>query len=203
MAKRLSDIAELTSGSPQFRITESAAPNTPVYKFYEQSDIADDLTGIDSRHDTGSSARNARKQVHTNDSVKTLSEGDIIFSLISGEAAIIRRNHAGLLYTQNYVKITLHASKREEAIAARYLVYLINNDANLNRQLHRGLQGSQVLKYTVKQLSELKLQQQPPFETQQLLGNVYFDQLRLAALRHRVADNSSILILNMMKEALQ
>ncbi|MCH3973816.1 MAG: hypothetical protein LKF49_06350 [Bifidobacterium tibiigranuli] len=203
MAKRLSDIAELTSGSPQFRITESAASDAPAYSFYEQSDIADDLTGIDSRHDAGSSARNARKQVHTNDSVKTLSEGDIIFSLISGEAAIIRRNHAGLLYTQNYVKITLHASKREEAIAARYLVYLINNDANLNRQLHRGLQGSQVLKYTVKQLSELKLQQQPPFETQQLLGNVYFDQLRLAALRHRVADNSSILILNMMKEALQ
>lgn len=203
MMKRLSDIAELTSGSPQFRITETSAPDAPVYCFYEQSDIADDLTGIDSRHDSESSASNIRKQVRTNDSVKTLSENDIVFSLISGKAAIVRHCHAGFLYTQNYMKISLVNTNRKNAIAARYLVYLLNEDANINKQLHWGLQGSQVLKYTVKQLNELKLPHLPSFETQQLIGNLYFDQLRLAALRHRVADNSSVLTLTMMKEALQ
>lgn len=203
MMERLSDVAELTSGSPQFRISESTDPDAPAYCFYEQSDLADDLTGIDLQDFAGTAANHIRKQIRTNDSVKTLSKGDVIFSLISGEAAEVRSDHAGLLYTQNYVNILLHGSKGKEAIASRYLIYLLNHDVTINKQLRQGLQGSQVLKYTVKQLNDLTLPPMPSLDKQHLIGNVYFDQLRLAALRHRIAGNSSLLVLGKMKEVLQ
>lgn len=142
--RKLSELVEIASGSPQFRITEVFHEKAPLFTYYSQTDLGDDLVGIISKN-------RANRQVRTNDKVSTLSNGDVIFSLITGNAAIVRKEHEGYLYTQNYVKLLPY-----DNIDAQFLVYLINENKAIKRQFAVGLQGSQVLKYTLKQLKELK-----------------------------------------------
>ena len=169
----LSGMSDFMSGSPQFRIAESSDETAPAYVFYEQADLDDDLAQV-------VSARETRRQVRTFDSVRVVNESD------------------GYLLTQNYVKIVPSA-----AINPRYLVYLLNEGSHIRRQLRLGLQGSQVLKYTIKQLNTLNLPTLPQIEKQELVGNLYFDQLHLGALQHRVAENMTSLVFAAMGRAVE
>ena len=173
---KLSELVELVSGTPQFRIVEVSNPKAPVFTYYTQTDLNDDLVGIIS-----SDVDN--KQVRTNDKVSTLSTGDVLFSLITGKATIVRKEHEGYLYTQNYVKL-LHA----EDIDSKFLVYLMNESKAIRKQLMLGLQGSLVLKYTLTQLRDLEIKKIPSIDKQKNIGQVYFNQLRLKALRNRVTE---------------
>ncbi|MFT4008004.1 MAG: restriction endonuclease subunit S, partial [Lacrimispora sp.] len=141
--RRLGDVVEFISGSPQFRIKEVLDKEAPRYNYYGQSDMEEDLAGIDFNS-------NDKKQVRTFDKVNTLCQGNVVFSLISGKSAIVGINHQGYLYTQNYVNLVT-----DEKMDSKYLVYLLNEDPFMKKQLQVGLQGSQVLKYTLKQVKEL------------------------------------------------
>lgn len=187
--RKLSEMVEFVSGSPQFRITEVFDVNAPLYTFYSQSDLDDDLVDI-------VSSNVGNKQVRTQDKVNTLYSGDVIFSLISGISTIVRKEHEGYLYTQNYVKLMPN-----ENVDSKYLVYLLNENKLIKKQFLMGLQGSQVLKYTLKQVKELELPELPAIEKQQMIGGVYFNQLRLQALRNRVANFEKILLLAKLEEA--
>lgn len=173
---KLSKLVELVSGTPQFRIVEVSNPKAPVFTYYTQTDLNDDLVGIIS-----SDVDN--KQVRTNDKVSTLSTGDVLFSLVTGKATIVRKEHEGYLYTQNYAKL-LHA----EDIDSKFLVYLMNESKAIRKQLMLGLQGSLVLKYTLTQLRDLEIKKIPSIDKQKIIGQVYFNQLRLKALRNRVTE---------------
>ncbi|MDY4184172.1 MAG: restriction endonuclease subunit M [Candidatus Onthovivens sp.] len=173
---KLSELVELVSGTPQFRIVEVSNPKAPVFTYYTQTDLNDDLVGIIS-----SDVDN--KQVRTNDKVSTLSSGDVLFSLITGKATIVRKEHEGYLYTQNYVKL-LHGKD----IDSKFLVYLMNESRAIRKQLMLGLQGSLVLKYTLTQLRDLEIKKIPSIDKQKIIGQVYFNQLRLKALRNRVTE---------------
>lgn len=187
--RKLSDVAEFVSGTPQFRITEVSDVNAPLYTFYAQPDIDDDLVDI-------VSTNIYNKQVRTQDKVNTLNTGDVIFSLISGISTIVRKEHEGYLYTQNYVKLIPN-----ENVDSKYLVYLLNEDKLIKKQFLMGLQGSQVLKYTLKQVKELELPELPSIEKQQIIGEVYFNQLRLQALRNRAANFETTILLAKLEEA--
>lgn len=184
---KLIEVVEFVSGSPQFRITEVFDVDAPLYTYYSQLDMADDLIDIVSNVDN--------KQVRTQDKVNTLYAGDVIFSLISGNSTIVRKEHEGYLYTQNYVKLIPN-----ENMDAKYLVYLLNEDKSIKKQFLIGLQGSQVLKYTLKQVKELELPELPSIQKQQIIGEVYFNQLRLQALRNRVAESETTLLLAKLGE---
>lgn len=181
--RKLNELVEFISGSPQFRITEVADEYASVFIYYSQTDLTDDLVGIISEGIEN-------KQVRTYDEVSTLCENDVIFSLITGMATIIRKNHEGYLYTQNYVKLL-----PSKDIDSKFLVYLINENKMINKQFMMGLQGSQVLKYTLKQLKELEIPKIPSIEKQKIIGQVYFNQLRVEALEHRAAKFKSTIIL--------
>ena len=187
--KKLSEMVEFVSGSPQFRIIEVFDVNAPLYIYYGQSNIDDDLVDI-----VSSNVDN--KQVRTQDKVNTLYTGDVIFSLISGISTIVRKEHEGYLFTQNYVKLIPN-----ENVDSKYLVYLLNEDKFIKKQLLMGLQGSQVLKYTLKQVKELELPELPSIGKQQIIGEVYFNQLRLQALRNRAANSETIILLAKLEEA--
>lgn len=174
-------LVDLTVGSPQFRIKESSSEKAPLYKVYSQIDLSDDLTGIESEFQEN-------RTIRTMDAVTTLNEKDIIFSLVSGKASLVQKNHEGYLYTQNYVVI-----KNEAKIDAGFLVYLLNEDKSIAHRFRMGLQGSMVLKYTVKQLRELTLPKLPAIARQQAIGKAYLKQLHLQALRERVAKNETIM----------
>ena len=189
--RKLDELVEFISGSPQFRITEAFDENASVFIYYSQTDLTDDLAQI-------ISDGIANKQVRTYDEVSTLCENDVIFSLITGMATIIRKNHEGYLYTQNYVKLL-----PSKDIDSKFLVYLINENKMIKKQLMMGLQGSQVLKYTLKQLKDLEIPKIPSIDKQRIIGQAYFNQLRLEALKQRVAKLKSTIILANLEERIK
>lgn len=186
--RRIEGLVEFVSGSPQFRIMEVLDDKAPLYTYYGQQNIEDDLVGIDS-NDSDS------KQIRTFDKVSTLCQGDIVFSLISGKSTIVSLKHQGYLYTQNFIKLIA-----DETIDPKYLVYLLNEDKCIRKQLQLGLQGSQVLKYTLKQVKELELPDLQTIEKQRIIGELYFNQLRLEALRTRTAELETTILLEKLKE---
>lgn len=186
---RMAEIVELNSGTPQFRIKESLDIDAPTYFFFGQPEMEGDLAGI--KIHSG-----IRKQIRTSDNVGTLECGDLVFSLISGKATIVRNNHSGYLFTQNYVRIAPTA-----AIDAKYLVYMLNEDADIKRQLQSGQQGSFTLKFTIRQLSDLLFPIPPPLEKQRVVGELYFNQLRLAALKEQVIASETTLVIEKLKKA--
>lgn len=186
--KRIDNVVKFVSGSPQFRIQEVSDEKAPIYTYYGQSDMEEDLVCINSNSSNS-------KQVRTFDKVNTLCEGDVVFSLISGRTTIVNANHHGYLYTQNYVKIITKGK-----IDSKYLVYLLNEDKFIKKQFLMGLQGSQVLKYTLKQLKDLEFPELPTTKKQQIIGDIYFNQLRLEALRHRVANSETAIVLEKLRE---
>jgi hypothetical protein len=186
---RLDHIVQFISGSPQFRITEVKDIKAPLYTYYRQSEIENDLTGMDANADD-------RKQVRTFDQVNTLCQGDLVFSLISGKSTIVSARHEGYLYTQNYVKLITN-----ENVDSKYLVYLLNEDKFIRKQLLLGLQGSQVLKYTLKQVKDLELFHLPTLGKQEVIGELYFNQLRSEALRNRITKLETLLLIERLEEA--
>ena len=189
--KKLSDFVEFISGSPQFRITQVFDEKAPVYTYYSQTDLSDDLKGI-------ISSDLDNKQVRTDDKVSTLSSGDVVFSLISGNASIVNKEHNGYLFTQNYVKLVPNKD-----IDPKFLVYLINENRLIKKQFMFGLQGSQVLKYTLKQLKELEMPHIPPMDKQRTIGTVYFNQLKLKAIKTRKIELETAILLAKLEEAIR
>ncbi|WMJ76945.1 MULTISPECIES: restriction endonuclease subunit S [unclassified Sedimentibacter] len=186
--KKLSELVELVSGSPQFRITEVFDEKTPLFTYYSQTDLTDDLVGIISKTVDN-------KQVRTNDKLNTLCDGDVVFSLITGVSTIVRKEHEGYIYTQNYVKLLPN-----NKIDSKFLVYLINENKTIKKQFMLGLQGSQVLKYTLKQLKELEIPKIPCIDKQIIIGQVYFNQLKLQSLRNRAAELETKIRLSKLEE---
>lgn len=185
---RLEDVITITMGTPQFRIKESVLDSAPTYFFYGQQELESDLIGIELG---GEEART----ISTLDELSLIKEGDILFSLISGRATIVRQIHQGYLYTQNYAKLI-----PEEGIDGNYLVYLLNESDYIKKQWIKELQGSATLKHTVKQLRQLQLPKLHSYEKQKIIGNIYFKQLRLHALKERVAELEKVLIIEKLKE---
>lgn len=187
---KLSTHVRFLSGSPQFRITETIDEEAPSYQIYSQNDLLEDLTGI--KHNNIEN-----KKVRTKDNVCTLSNGDILFSLISGTASIVGKAHEGYLYTQNYIKLFTDAS-----IDAKFLVYLLNENSFIKKQFQVGLQGSAVLKYTLKQLKAIELPNLPSSDRQMLIGEIYWKQMRVEALKHQLAKSETKLVFRQLEEGM-
>ena len=179
----LVDIITCHGGTPQTRIHESIVADARVYYLYGQADLEADTVGF-------MSDLSQNKTVRTLDKVTTVSEGDIIFSLISGVAARVRAARHGLLYTQNYVLLRPDTS----ILNPDYLVYLLNSHPSVRRQLSESLQGSRIKKYTLVQLRSLVLPSLPTLKKQRLIADIYFKQLRLTALKSKVAQQESLAV---------
>lgn len=184
-----SDTVTLVSGTAQFRIKEDFSDVAPTYFFYGQSEVEEDLVGANTQ------TRN-QKQVRTFDSVCATTAGDVVFSLISGKATIVQAGHSGYLLTQNYCKLV-----PSSAVDAKYLVYMLNENKEIRHQLQSGQQGSTTLKYTIKQLSALVFPFLPSTDKQKNIGELYFNQLRVEALKKRVSTLETALVLEKIKGA--
>ncbi len=188
---RLFEIVDLKSGSAQFRIRPTMAEDARMYTFFGQHEMESGLFGAD---DSG----NCNSRIRTSDEVNTVKTGDLVFSLITGKAAIVRSEHDGYLYTQNYVKIIPHLS-----VDSLYLAYVLNENADIKRQLLTGQQGSATFKFTVKQLHDLELPKLPSLETQKVVGELYFNQLKMDYLKRHRSSLETKLIMGKIKEAVQ
>ncbi|MGV0168937.1 restriction endonuclease subunit M [Furfurilactobacillus sp. WILCCON 0119] len=180
-------LVQTISGSPQFRIEETLDKTAPLYFYYGQAELENDLIGIDL---TPSDA----KQIRTANTVKTVHSGDAIFSLISGRASIARKKHQDYLLTQNYIKL-----KPSKKLDAKYLTYLLNEDNSIKHQFQDSMQGSIIFKYTVKQIKELRFTNLPTLKVQELIGEVYFNYLHLQAIRKRRITIENAAMLEILK----
>ncbi len=185
---KLAEIAELKSGVSQLRIKETMRDDAPVYLFYGQSELECDLIDEESSK--------LPSQTRTDDKIDALSANTLVFNLISNKCSIVRSRHAGYILTQNFVKIS-----PSPHINARFLAYLLNEDEGIQRQLKSGHQGSATIKTTVRQLSNLELPDLPLMEVQEAIGDLYFSQLRLAALKTRLAHSEMAVLKMKLKEA--
>ena len=79
------------------------------------------------------------------------------------------------------------------------MAYLINENPSIKRQFKQNLQGSQVIRYSLKLLKEIALPELPPIEIQRVIGDIYFKQLLLRSLRQRVAENTYRLSIAMLQ----
>lgn len=186
--KQLCQYVRFVSGTPQSRLFISSNGNDPSYYVYGQTELKNDLVQEkteprDSRH------------LRTTDKVTTLTESDVVFNLISGEASIVGRSHSGFIQTQNFVKL-----QPNEMLDRYFLVFLLNENQVVKRQLFESLQGSKVIKYTLTQLKALKINELPSIEEQRLIGQMYFNQLRLNWLLKRSADLKCKLRINQLWE---
>lgn len=172
--QKLSDVVQFEAGTPQFRIRASNDHRAPEYRFYGQNELEADLKQLPNE-------QNRPKVIRTFDDVLTVAERDLIFSLISGVATLASHNHADYLLTKNYVKLI-----PDKMISPSYLLYLLNEDKGLKQQLSRELQGSATIKYTLKQLKNLRLPALPNYKRQELIGNFYRNQLHLETLEKRL-----------------
>lgn len=187
--RRMKEIAELKSGMSQLRIRETFSDEAPVYFFYGQSEMENDLAGI-GVSDSGHSP----KQIRTFDEVSILESGAVVFSLISGKATVVGVVHGGYIMTQNFVKLT-----PRPAVDPFYLAYLLNENADVKRQLLSGQQGSTTMRCTVRQLCDLAFPDLPSVEVQKVIGALYFNQLKLNALKKHQADLETALVLGKIK----
>lgn len=185
---KLEELALFTGGSLQVRLDTTSWEDARDYILYNQQhhqldgyEVIEEV--IDSR------------TVTTDREVTLLEEGDLLFSLLSGKAVLVRVEHAGLLYTQNYIKIEPNA-KLDKA----FLLYLINESSAIRRQFYQSLQGSEVMKYTVKQLKSLQLGALPPLDSQQKLGKIYLDGLALRQKRQAYAQGDFSRLTYLLKE---
>lgn len=187
--KLLTEFVEISSGSPQFRITESFDKTANTYKYLDQEDIENSLNGIKKK-------TSESKSIRTEDEVNVTHTGDVIFSLISGTATLISEQYDGYLYTQNYLKMVPN-----KTIDKKYLIYLLNEDVSIKKQLHVSLQGSEVMKYTIKQIRELELNNIPPITKQVLIGKIYFNQICLMTLKKRKIELENKILLEKLQRS--
>ena len=185
---KVTEFITFESGSPQFRIKETVDKAAPLYFFYGQNELENDLSQIEMN-------QSETKSIRTFDPGLTVVEGDIVFSLISGKAAIVGKNHAGFLITQNYLRLVV-----DTPVIPRYIVYLLNEDLSIKHQFQLSLQGSSTLKYTVKQVKELRLPALPTIERQSLIGKLYLKQLHLEALQKHLIELKTKRLLFQLKE---
>lgn len=188
---KMEDIVTLESGTSQSRITESNGTGSRLYWFYGHAEMENDLTDLDVSTEDG-------KWIRTKDDACVVQAGDIVFGLLSGKATVVRPNHHGFLLTQNYVKIIPC-----DSIDPAFLVYLLNESVDIRRQLLTDQQGSVTMRFTVRQLANLVLADLPSMAIQKAIGELYFNQLKLAALRKRQADLETLLVTRKIKEVCQ
>ena len=186
----IQNVFHSNTGISQYRIEESNSPGAKVYTLYGQNELYEDLYGV-----PGSMSDRKQIKVDGMGPGAIAREGDLLFSTISGEATIVSTEHDGYVFTQNYARM----EPMSRLVDRKYMAYLINENPSIKRQFKQNLQGSQVIRYSLKLLKEIALPELPPIEIQRVIGDIYFKQLLLRSLRQRVAENTYRLSIAMLQ----
>lgn len=187
---KLKKIVKIDAGKPVSRVAQDIK-GAPSYYFYTQENLENDLIGFSDDIDENKIIRSSKK-------IDLTQAGDVLFSLVSGTAAIVQKLHENFYYSQNFVLI-----KPKTKIDPKFLVYLLNENRDVRRSLNFDLQGSLVMKYTVRALKDATLPKLPDLEKQKAIGEIYFAQQRIRALKKRSADNESIVRMHELVEVMK
>lgn len=186
----IKDIFHSNTGSSQYRMEDRRVRTGKDFTIYGQTELEEDITGV-------VDINAERKTIRLREYRDPLLKGDLIFSTINGKATVIGPEHEGYIFTQNYVRmVPIH-----DPADLRYIAYLINENEYLRKQLEQNVQGSKVMRYSLNMLKNIKLPELPPREVQRIVGDIYYKQQRLTALKERVAQYEHQLTMALLKGA--
>lgn len=180
--RKLKELVNLQAGSPQFRIKETSIGQT--YYFYGQENLRADLVGTEEK---------TTREITTNEEVCIIEEGDLVISLINPICAVVGKSQAGMLLTQNFVKLN-----PKYPVDKRYLAFLMNEDKSVRRQLISET-SSAVNKITINILGNIEIPELPNIEVQRIVGDVYMKQKRLTLLKKQESELEETYIIESMK----
>lgn len=163
-------LVSIKAGVAQHRINVSRDDKAPTYYYYTADDILTDLAGAESDPDLSKVT-----QVRTMDDMEPIKEGDLVFSLITGKAAIVSEQHSGFLITQNFVTLI-----PDESIDKKYLLFLLNETGVIEKHVL----GAK--KIAISQLMTLPLSGLPDLRKQREIGDIYLKQKHLTYLRSQI-----------------
>lgn len=161
--------------------------NCPMKPVYTQEQFAADLTG----EQTGKASQ---PLLPVPEDVWMIQPGDVVYSQSSQTASPASLESGGCVISQNYLIL-----RPESVLDPGYLVYLLNEDSGIRKQLVSRLQGSQLQRVTVKDLENLQLPSLPKMEVQKAIGQVYPSQKRLTFLREKSIQNREKLVIASLK----
>jgi len=186
LLKTLSKDFHLKTGVLQSRLNDDPKKgSSKTYFYYGQQEMDQDLVQSYYREIPS-------KEITTTNKVDLVHSGDVLFSLVSGRAGIVKPKHDNYLFTQNFVKV-----EPKFAIDSKYLVYLFNEHPAIRKQIEVAKKGTKVI--TRKQLQEITLPKLSDYEEQKLIGEIYFNQKRLDSLRHHVVELQDKYMMEILK----
>lgn len=135
------------------------------------------------------------RTIRTDDPVFVIQEGDVIYNLMTHQAAIVSKETAGCMISAGFVRLTPNPG-----LDPSYLVFLFNEDDDLRRQLERKSAGQITKKSTLRDLESLELPAIPDMETQQQIGQAYLLSKKLAARKMKNVQEKETAIIEMLKK---
>jgi restriction endonuclease S subunit len=180
----------LESGAPPGRIKETSHKDAPSYFYYSQDDLIDDLNFTTREKDPSK-----LKQISTLDKIRTIHEGDLVFSLMNPIAALVSKEHDGYLITNNFVRIQL-----AENIYPAYALYYLNESDDFKKQIMKEMSGIVVKKITLSQFQKVVWPEFPSLEKQKIIGDVYLAQKKLAALKREKIELQEMKTIALLKK---
>lgn len=187
--KYISEIANLIAGKPLQRISEGDSQNTITYKIYSQREHMKDL--YESEKDYTSDT------ISTSDEMVVVHTGDIVISLLSGTAAVVRDIHDEYALSHHFLRVSL----QDKNIDSKYFMYWFNESSDAKKQkLELGQTNQTFTRYTKLQVEQTRVENIPKIKEQETIGNIYVKQLKLNELRNNVAQLHEKRVLYILKE---
>ncbi len=161
---KLSQIIEVKVGKNLSRGRVNSLAKDSVYNY---EDLVSDLNNVAA----GLSNNN------NSDDPYQVKAGEVVYSFVSSTAGIVSKENQGKTINQNFAKLIFD----ESAVDGRYLCYILNKAKKMQKQITIAMQGSIIRKLTSAILKNLEIEL-PDLNTQQTIGQTYFQLLRRQAL---------------------
>lgn len=170
---KLNEVMKLTNGVNSSRVGNDNE------NFYDPTDFRNDLN-----YATDYSGKESEDTANTH-------EGQMLFSIVNGNATIVSKQNAGKLIKDFFIKVEVDTEK----IYPWYLCYLINESEEVKRAKYINNQGSTIARFTNRFFREIDLQL-PDMDKQKSIGDLYKLALNKYYLEEQAAKNNRDMILN-------
>lgn len=127
-----------------------------------------------------------------------LRENDVLIRSVSTKAILVSKDHAGAIYTANFIK----ADFDPEIIYNKYFIYIYNCNKAVAKQLTNNVQGTLLSRVTTSILKELDIPV-PSLEVQKLIGDIYYETLKLKHLYKVKAELLELLVDTCLTKAIE
>lgn len=171
---KLGELIELSNGRNSGRIK-----NDEGYAEYSTFDFKNDINM-------------ATEYIHKdNDSSFLTYTGQMLFSVVKGDATIVSKDNTGKIIKDFFIKVDVDTDK----IYPWYLCYMINESEEIKREKYLNSKGVNILRFTSSFFKDLNLNI-PDMKEQIKIGDLYKYSTANQYLEKKLADNKKEIVKN-------